>query len=237
MEPESPLEERLSPAARLALEELLEDVRAEILARAASRAAGTGEITVTDIVTSAEAVQRRSELARRSLLERVMVVYAGLGITIAMAAFAFGFADDFTMPVTLTASTGLALALVAVLTTTFLQLRHGRRMLSSIEQARIESPLLATAHFLNGWNDLEVMAREVIARELGESRAGEPLSRIVRQLADMQVLSEEEIANFRSLLELRNALVHGKQEPDPAAMNDAIRRTQELQHRLSRALA
>ncbi|MFA9444463.1 hypothetical protein [Egicoccus sp. AB-alg6-2] len=237
MEPDSSLESRLSPAAQLALQELLEDVRAEILARAGSKAAGAGEITATDIIASAEATQRRPELRRESIIGRILSLYAGLGVVTAVAALAFGFADSFTMPVTLIATTGLTLALVAAFATAYMQLKRSRRLLWSIEPSGRESPFLATAHFLNAWNDLEAMSREKVALSLGESKAGEPLSRIVAYLASMKVLAEEDTASFKSLLELRNAIVHGNQEPDPALLIGSIKRIEDLRNRLSRSLA
>lgn len=228
------LEDRLSPAARAALEELMEELRAEIIARAAHASYGD-QISVADLVRSYE--ERFARFASRgaSTVERLAALYVALGAAVAAGSLAFGSMRGFTEITAVVVSTGLGLVIAAGAT---MLLRRESRLRSTAMSAMmpVTSQFAATAAFLGQWTSLEALLREVIARELGESRAGEPLSHILNELVRLGRLGNGEASAFHDLLRLRNAIVHDAAIVAPESLRSAMQETEALYSRLSGAV-
>ncbi|MEU8337914.1 hypothetical protein [Micromonospora tulbaghiae] len=78
----------------------------------------------------------------------------------------------------------------------------------SLLRRRQEDKVANARAFLRRFVELEISARNFVAREKGTAAADGPLSPVFETLVAEKIWSEKEVNTFRLLLRLRNSLVH-----------------------------
>lgn len=237
---EPPIE--LTQGARDALDLVVEKVRLDVLRRAAAIATdpseGRIEITGRDIRTAADEVlgAPRSKPVRRLALQRVLLVYVGIGLAVVVAA-GFGLAVQ-TFQKNLDPLTGFAAtaavggALLAGISA-FLAYYMGRTATRRLDAARSETGLGAADDFITTWALVEEKVRKLAASALGETAQDAPFSSLVPALAGAGV-SAAELKDLDDLRQLRNRVVHGRLERPEPALASARARARALLQSLTR---
>lgn len=225
------LETKLTPAAREALDELVQDIRHQILADAelhAARVSGkVREISVRDLF---DASQVRRSGTRLSFVERLVSMYAATGAIMGLGSLLYAYASlavgGMVSRVILLA--GVAGILLSALSSTWLLRSRLRGFdIHPIDRLRptpLESSDMSLL-FVKRWQEIELAIRDLVASKLGESIAVEPLSILIERLRKAHILSAKDESKFRALLGLRNRILHQGEELDRTrydlAMKDA----------------
>ncbi len=221
-------EDKLTPAAHSALQELVSDYRAQILMEAHRAAAGltveSREISVRDLLEAVLRAQSRPRGAdSRNLLDRLLFAYfiSGMIATIGAVLFLaiqslqdFSRIDSLEMPV-LVALTGIVISFTSYAMLRLFRRTREQRMVLRIGRATSDD---LASQFLDRWLEIELGTRTWAAAALGESTAQAGVSVLLRSLHDIDQLNVDDLAVFRKLLDLRNRIVHGHRVP-----NDDIR--------------
>lgn len=236
----SPELSRLTPAAREALDELVDDYRRALVLRAttlAGRAGTSSEVTVSDVVHAQEDFDTprsaRMQPERQLRLSRVLRLYVALGIYTTVI-----FAGLLIFQLTRDASSTERLALIGgfsgILITVFgasaqvLILRHPSR-----EDLRSDPGDLRNL-FLDRWIRLELELRETGALLFGESSLQElRLTEILSLLTKQGAIDDKDNVAIRQALSTRNAIVHGQ----PWSSTDAAARLEALETPLKKLSA
>lgn len=211
----NPREERqLSSAARAALDEYLEDMRARIILDARLRV-GPGKISASDIVDAFAGVSDTSSASSRQTSSRrfrLTILYAALGgltgFTAVLLALYGASRDTVTL---LVAATSLAFAITVAFLTFILQLRGG----PPGSRGSVTTPA-----FMDLWIDTELLVRQLATRNLGSSTNELPFTRLVALLRHTEVINGEQELDLYSALKVRNSLVHGRRA-DPEVVQKA----------------
>lgn len=218
---EADLEKKLTPAARDALQELVEDYRRELLFAAADSAVeATGElreIAVSDVLRAHGLVRNLpDESRRRDRVEKLLSAYVYVGMLAAMAGTSVFMFQQITATVDparqipfLLSISGVFLAGMAYL---LLRLRQNRLLVTprGLAMQPVSSSPGAPRPILLLWQELELALRNRVARSLGESVARQPISVLIAKLHEEHLLTEDDEKRLRQLLEARNAVVHGR---------------------------
>lgn len=236
------IEQKLTPAARQALEELLEDYKRQILRGAedsASRLTGEfREISLHDIVASLNKTGIRPLLQSKSNVERILTIYLWTGLIIAGAGFSFFFFKDILYSASLEERiplifgvSGLFFSAIAFIV---LRLKRGRLLaLRTQTLVRSESSDYIGL-YISKWRDLEIGLRDLAALHLGESSAKEPISVLLDKLSNKAILSIDDRTRVRKLLDLRNQILHKDSQVDQNTLLTAIRDSDRLIWRIGR---
>lgn len=212
------LEEKLTPAAKQALYELIEDYKNRILIAArdsASRLTGEmQEISVHDILAGVDCldhdqVRRRPQLPRT--IELFLRVYAGVGLVMAAVGIIFLLYGNISV-VNSEQRTALLLSLggsvIFALSYAFLRLRRLRTLREGDIQDVSALPDTFSTRFVKQWQAIELAVRSVASSRLGESSAKEPISVLFHRLGQNGVLEPEDESILKQLMGLRNVILH-----------------------------
>lgn len=209
------IEQKLTAAARQALEDLVDDYRNRILVSARESASTqTGEmpeISVHDILTAVQ----RGEIKRASSgrFEIILRLYAILGITMGFVGTLIFLYNNFLFNVDIRRSLPLVLGIlgfaIAIASFSYLSLRRSRVAIrfdspNDDDFRKADSSML----FIKRWQDIELAIRNLVATRTGESTATEPISLLIKQLVGTQELSPVDEAHLMSILSLRNKIIH-----------------------------
>ena len=237
------IEQKLTPAARQALDELLEDYKRQILRGAedsASRLTGEfREISLHDIVASLNKTRIRPLLLEsKSKTERLLTIYVWTGLIIAGSGFSFFFFKDIFYAASLQERIPLLLGLtgISLSAIAFIALRLKReRSLALSGQTLLRSEVFDyIGLYISKWRDLEIGLRDLAALHLGESSAKEPISVLLDKLSNKAILSIDDRNRFRKLLDLRNQILHKDFQVDQNTLFAAIRDSDSLIWRIGR---
>jgi uncharacterized protein YutE (UPF0331/DUF86 family) len=238
------LETKLTPAAKQALDELLSEYRRRVLVGAAGSASRlTGdvrEISVQDIVTGWTNDQRQP-LRRARTVDWILRSYTLGGIVIAVGSISFFVYQNvlnshvirsLDPDSRLALIVGFSGAALAVLSYTVQQARRTRAALSV---ARMDTPQYpgTIQAFLNVWQQLELAIRSKVAQTSGESTANRPLSLLMRELQADGVISVNDAAKLREILDIRNRLVHAGREVGSDEVAEATKEARRLFEKLA----
>ncbi len=211
---ESKLE--LTPGGREALDLLLDRIRFDVLRRAAAIATDPSEdrleITGRDIRAAAEDVGATSitKEARRSPLQRALLVYAALGLLAVVGAAVVLLIQTFARtldPLTnLAAAAAIAGAAVTTLSAVLVYVL-GRATQRAIGAASYQ--VVAADDFVTRWAQIEEVVRRLAARELGDAADDAPLAQLMGTLS-RQGVSATDLRELDLLRDLRNRIVHGR---------------------------
>lgn len=229
----------LTPAAKQALDEFVEDYRQQIILRARDSASSLSgspvEISLHDVVIGIKQVQSGRILARNSL-DAVLRIYVVFGALMTISgAIAYFFQGVFSSLTTeqklaaLVAFSGLTLSTISLL---LLNVRR-RRVIESMSRGLNEKDQVGLlGEFVSQWAKLELSLRDRIARQLGESKANQPISSVMYELAQRNVLSEVEIARLREILNMRNEIVHRGEVSERDSLVQSLSFVKSLEHKL-----
>jgi hypothetical protein len=229
----------LTQGAREAVDLIVDQVRSDILRRAAAIATDPSEdrveVTGRDVRTAAEQILPSTRLKprRRSALERVLLFYALLGLVL-VAVAGIGLTIR-TVGQTLDPITGLAAtaaAAGALLAVVSLGAAYATRR--SVEQRfQIEHRSAADPDdFLTQWALIEDRVRRLASVRLGDAAQDAPFSQLVATLHDYPGVSADDLTRLDNLRRMRNDLAHGRVV---RLSESAITQANELLNRLLRA--
>jgi len=226
----------LTDAARQALDSLTEEYRKRILDEADSRALRIGgvqpEISVRDIIESADKVSSARPTSREQKRELIIQVYSIMGAVLATFGVALLMRGKFPSQMDMTQQVAMMITLMGILfALSPVFLRRIVRLMDVTRSSREVSPLDATALFISRWQMIETLLRGHLERQ-GHSAAREPLSALVSTLQERGLLSDGDIANLKRLLNLRNQVVHESNFADKRMLEHAIELSGELIERL-----
>lgn len=236
------LHEKLTPAARQALDELVEDYKSEILRRAGESAAGlTGEVrevSVHDIFRGVAEFQRRGVARPRTLVERVLTMYTITGLVLGAVGLLYYVSQGLlvgpprTQLPLLFAFAGFTIAAMSFAVVWLRQTRERREFTRRLLGPTYHSD--AGSEFISRWRELELSLRNVVATDLGESVASGPLSVLIGSLVERGRISKEDSVRITELLEIRNRLVHLGELADREELRKAMGFLEKVLHRLRR---
>jgi len=230
------VESKLTPAAREALEELVDGYREEILLGAMRSAASfrdeVPEIAVRDILEGVKSVNRSetrpsdmpSRFWRTVILVGIAYSVGGFGLfAFRSIAIAFEPLDWVGIVIGLA---GFAMAIFG-----YYYSRYRARSFASVSRRMISDELQSfdrSMLLVQEWRDIELAARNLVASHLGESMADRPVSVLMRELARTDVLTDDDVVTLRQLLSMRNMVLHDKnveieRESLELALQDASR--------------
>ncbi len=229
------LEDKLTPAARQALEELVTEYRDRLLLGAresASRLGELREISVHDIMTSFGRGELRWRPFSRAI-DQATRLYVWSGLAVAAGALLFlvgreaasGKSLEQNWPL-LSALVGMGVAAFGYIANLLLSRRLPARPFGSEFDAR--PPFEYVGRYLALWRDLELALRDTAASQLGESAANAPMSILLEVLDSKGVLSDRESDRLRELLALRNSVVHGRGDAKPEDLEGASRDSERI---------
>jgi hypothetical protein len=229
----SELEDKLTPAARQALDELVEAYRNQILIgaeQAASDSIGElREISVRDIFVSTNKEQAKDE---GSDVEFFLWLLRSGGFGFAMAGLAslfIGLTDDsLSYPFSLGIAvimTGILFILAPEILTkvtdaiiSWLGIRKVTPTLSSDTKTSLDSNF----ELLKRWREIEITLRNVIAAQSGESTAKESISALIESLGRQDLLPQEDIIKMRQVLRVRNQVAHSSSTFEERELDNAL---------------
>jgi hypothetical protein len=237
-------ESKLTPAAREALEEFVQNYKDQLL-RSASRSAGnlTGEvreISVRDIFEAISTTQSKALDARTRKRAWLWLALTLVGVTYSITGIALFGSESSTSIIKEPFFQIIIFGLTITLLGSILSFAHLRRRPSGL----LEWPFKGTDEqqtkelsfmFLEKWRAIELEARNLVSQKLGESRAMMPLSHLLDELGMRGVLSEDDHLTVRRLLNKRNEILH--QEPDlpRSELVSLIKKADELLDRIRSA--
>lgn len=233
------LNSKLTPAARQALDELVDDYRNQVLLGARNSAARFGdlrEISVHDIMAGVGKTQSRLIVDASSKIERLLTLYmwSGLGVgAIGLTGYVlreviFQKKIEEQIPF-LIAVVGFLLGILSYFLLRIRRMQYSKSLLTQRSEERVPD---AVAVFVSIWRDLELALRAAASTKLGESVADAPVSQLVRRLAVGGLLSEEESQELTTLVLLRNQVVHGSVEVNTDKIDFAMRNAARILSRL-----
>ncbi|WP_409562570.1 hypothetical protein [Hyphomicrobium sp. MC8b] len=236
--------EKLTPAARQTLEEILSDYRDEILVSAAYEAARmTGEmreISVQDIVNGAQRMARKSRMPPRSAIDKILPLYAVLGILSSMAGFGIYALRQLANNIDASQQLPLVIVFVGVIMTAasiaLIYLRKTGVLTPEFRDISRNEDNELFAKYLVTWRNIEVAMRNLASSKLGESVAQEPIAFLIERLQKKDVLSVDEARAFKKLLSTRNSVVHGEQSPATTELLKSLDQARTLLYRIQHAL-
>ncbi len=213
----SELDEKLTPAAKQALDELISDYRNRVLIGAKESASNlTGEaqeISVHDILASVNRNQTKRTSSLQRSMEMFFRLYVVLGLIIGSGGVLF-FLYQGVFP-TLGYEQRLALMLsfggfmISAISYAFLKLRGSRAAtLPDLQEMNESRKAGYSMLFIRRWQDIELAARSLVASRLGESSAKAPVSLLISKLRQDEILNADDEARLREFLTLRNKILH-----------------------------
>lgn len=222
------LENKLTTSAKEALDELIHNYRKHILIEASqetSRYSGdVEEISVRDILTSVEKIDKRiststSVKSKRSMMLRLFRLFGVMGIIYAIGGFGYLAYQTLNIQWDYQETIGVTFGIIGVLMAlgSYLYIKVYSEKYSDIkvEFQPIRPEYEGTMLVVQKWRDIELAIRNVITIEYGESYAEKPLSVLLEELVNSDIISGDEYRELRNLLSSRNAILH-----DGRVMND-----------------
>ncbi len=225
------LEEKLTTAAKQALDELVEDYRNRILIGATESASSlTGdiqEISVHDILSSVNRnqIRRVSSLPRN--FELILRLYGALGFLMGAFGIIYFLYNNFYSDlgseeriVIIISISGLIISAISFL---YLKIREKRDIISTEQEGFSSQKAGFSMSFIKKWQDIELAARSLVASRQGESSAKEPISVLISKLREDNVLNSDDETRLKEILALRNKILHEGLEISREEFEQAIK--------------
>jgi hypothetical protein len=224
------IEGKLTPAARQALEELVDDYKSQLLIGAADSASRLGdlrEVAVHDIMAALNRQRTRLFGVFGSMLERALRTYAVLGLLTGIVGLGIFAGKEILSGRRFEEQVPLLVALIGFMVSVasyFLLSTGKNRSMALLLRSPIgEFDPIDHGSFLLLWRDIELALRAAASVRLGESVANAPISRLVDQLSAERLLSTDDQILLRRVLVLRNSIAHGQRSVDEADIATARR--------------
>jgi hypothetical protein len=233
-------EEKLTPAAREALNEMVDNYRSKILIEAgeyASRLSGeVHEISVSDIMNSIGKNLQQSEILRRSKIDAVLSIYIILGLLMTGTSLLYFFLGDIFEKLTyikrlaiLISIAGFVIAIVSYAISKYRQYKTIYGEYYSYVSTMPTSEYFDL--FIRKWQQIEISIRALAASLFGESIADEPISMLVKRLTNSGKINDNDSKQILEILFIRNKLVH---KATDVPLNNLRNATRDADHILSK---
>jgi len=209
------VEEKLTPAARQAVEEVVQEYRNQLLRLAADRSASYigdySEVSVRDILGAMEQLERGSG-QRATFASHLLRMYSIVGITVAAGAMSFIALQRYPLEsISGTVALGVGIfGLLLALSSYVMRPWIARRGVATRRRYPIAGfegiPL--DVRFVSRWRDIELALRDLVSMRFGESAADQTGLRMAKLLLKAGELTGDQLATLANLLEQRNRIVH-----------------------------
>ena len=209
------VESKLTPAAREALEELLTDIRRQLLSNAEKMAYSASgeirEITVRDVFKSFElfGMKHKDEKYEQIKIISISLIFVGLLAVVISLFLAVNktIFENWVLPYIF----GITIISAgAVFFMRYRQLVHKVRR--EWEADNITNQGDYSMILVNRWQEFELELRSFVSNNFGESQADTPISKSIRLLIDKNVISLSEGKILVDALRKRNEILHEGQE-------------------------
>lgn len=223
-------EGKLTPAAQQALDEVVSDYRQQVLLSAVQSAGSlTGEvaeITVRDVMAGVEnqkgtrsgvSEERRKRLGQRGVY--VGVVYTMLGLSyVGYRTFILttSYLDLIGLVVALT---GVGLILLSVGSPLWISKLASALGRPTQRKDDISGTQLSW-QFLQYWQEIELILRNIASAYTGETTATKPISSLLSVLISDKLIAKETVQSLRELQTIRNRIVHFSEIPQPQQLDE-----------------
>lgn len=226
----------LTEAARQALDSLTDEYRQRILEEADSRSVRIGgiqpEISVRDIIESAEKVGSSRSAGRERKREFILQIYSMMGVVLAMVGLSLMIKGEFLFQLDKTQQIAIITMTVGAVIALFpFFFRRIFNLADVARSTRDISPIDATSVFVSRWQTIEALLRRHLEKR-GHNAAREPFSSLVSTLQERGLLSDRDILTLKQLLSLRNQVVHESGYADKRMLERAIEISGELINKL-----
>lgn len=227
------IEAKLTPAAKVALKELVDNYEQQLLLNAARTAeqvtGGYDEISVRDIVSGAEhygvetkniKLIRKKKILQLMTLTGIAYMMAGIGYLLYMAT-----SMSRSQMIGLTAAfLGAIMSLVSYLLTRTLKERYtdSDMHLRGGEKRHGFEIQDSELQLIKRWTMIELLSRDLLASLFGESRANAPLGQIMNLLSEKNIWDKQDYNNARMLLDMRNSILHKGTNYTSSEVNRAL---------------
>lgn len=228
----------LTPAAKETLENLVQEYAKRILEEALIRAqplpSGDKEVSVRDILESADRINQRRRHTRAKRLNVVLQIYGILGILMVILGMAFLVYENVDIKLNINQQVALSIVIAGLLLALSpLLFRRLRRVMADSSSYSDERTIDSSSVFIKKWQDIENALR-LLMRTMGPSDGKEPISAIIQLLYSRGIITELDVDKLRLILKLRNEIVHEDRRIEADRVLNAINQAEELLSRLSR---
>ncbi|MFJ1929629.1 MULTISPECIES: hypothetical protein [unclassified Streptomyces] len=210
----------LSPAAQVALDEIVRDIRDELTWRAATIAdkGGSQSITVSvlDVAAAVEQSSSGEKMLRRRmrLLFTAMSIYGVIGIILIVIHLALNGREPGPLLIIAGVSVGVA---IPGITNWILGAILGGKWKPG---ARSDKASASDVYdFMRLWISIESAIRATYSEEFGESRASIPVVSMLGKLESARLISSSVSGKLNELRTLRNEIVHTE---EPAFTSEKV---------------
>ncbi|WP_255773447.1 hypothetical protein [Mycobacteroides abscessus] len=251
MSDERSIEDRLTPAARSALDAFINEARAEILNEANAISASLSdysEIGVSEVLQAIKGQegQRESDKLRASelrlnrfrLLTAVASAMGAALLVLGFTSYAIHAASSIRSPTStwIALSTSVGLSLLAASFSAY-YLTISRRRYRLAEESNERQGQRSLGEFLVRWNEFGRAVDQFVAERFGESAVSQGLGKKLVLLDDHGVITSEDTYEVRRLYDMRNRLVHGTSgdQPTQEQIQAALADLAKLQTKLAQA--
>lgn len=210
-------ESKLTPAAKEALDELIQDYRLQLLREANKSASDiTGEvreISVRDILETLQRIESLRTTKRGRKYERLFIAYTFIGIIMSLwvsIASQIGIISSSLSEVFGLVGSTLALASLSIYSLNANRVISFGSIHSSIKDTPVDTKDYSML-FVIKWREIEILSREVISNFIGESNIDNMSVRdLINNLLKFKIINLSDSQIYLHLLDKRNSVVHAK---------------------------
>lgn len=226
------IENKLTPAAKSALEEIIKDYREQILLSASRIAVDvTGkleEISIRDILKAIEETDIKIKSKKTRIKDRLYatLMLAGLFYSFIGVTFTVIYPADNLLyrPAIIVSFVGIIIAISAY----FIQ-RFKRNAIYTLQDKRsyYKNDLRHLSFiFTSNWSIIEIELRDLFSATFGESNASIPLFKMFGMFISKSILTEKDAIALKNLLDMRNNIMHAYREFSTDELQFAIKETE-----------
>lgn len=236
-------QEKLTPAACEALDELLKDLKEQILSSASRNSFALSEmpkeITVRDIMSAFQEFQGKNNNLRISHKQRYYrllfisgIVYSAFGFLLFL--LKGNWLSHFDTLQSIGLIVGLIGMLISLLSLSFSFISRSNSLAFGF--APVEQPFLSSSLFIQKWIEIEISIRNLISFKYGESTADKPLFSLINDLKNNSLIGTENLNRLKKLLDMRNGILHGRISPSQHEIKDLLINADELLSELKKKM-
>lgn len=222
------IENKLTPAANNALEEILKDYKEQILISAEKSASEVTneirEISIRDILNGVESLDISLKDKKKKAYERRILLIGVIGVTYAFTGQIFNFIynkESINNTFNIVGLVGIIIALFALFYFLYRSNRQSsRRSFSKFNTNSNQDDL--SLIFIKKWTQIELLAKDIMASTFGESKANMPISFLFEFLIDRKLLDEKDFYALKILLQKRNEILHSEKEFNESELKENI---------------
>jgi hypothetical protein len=231
-------EEKLTPAAKEALNDLVMDYRNRIITRASEAAAeidgAVKEISVKDLFIALNTDREKTSKVVTRSLDRFIILIALVGLIYSLIGFGFyGFEHYKNIIENTGLITGISGLAVSILGFLLLFIVKNIRTKESLERVNATMyDIVDPYELIKIWQKIEIQTKLIIASKLGESKANIPLIYALRRLKDMTIITEIEYNALLNLLDMRNKVLHSDKIYSESDMKNIVQKSEQILRKL-----